>query len=71
MQRQVVDTVKAVSGVDFKVVEEPRRAGDPASIVARAEKVRQVLGWKPAHDDLTEIVAAAMTWERYLATRNR
>jgi UDP-glucose 4-epimerase len=69
--RQVVDTVKAVSGVDFKVVEEPRRPGDPASVVARADKVRQVLGWTPVHDDLNEIVAAAMTWERYLATRNR
>lgn len=69
--RQVVETVKAVSGVDFRVVEEPRRAGDPASIVAKADKVRQVLGWKPAHDDLTEIVTAAMNWERYLATRNR
>ena len=69
--RQVVDTVKGVSGVDFKVVEEPRRAGDPASIVARADKVRQVLGWQPAHDDLTEIVEAALEWERYLATRNR
>ena len=40
-------------------------------IVARAEKIRQVLGWKPAHDDLSEIVDAALTWERYLATRNR
>jgi UDP-glucose 4-epimerase len=69
--REVIQTVKAVSGVDFKVVEEPRRAGDPASIVARADKVRQVLGWKPAHDDLKEIVDAALTWERYLATRNR
>jgi UDP-glucose 4-epimerase len=69
--RQVVDTVKVVSGVDFKVVEEPRRAGDPASIVARADKVRQLLGWEPAHDDLKEIVDAAMNWERYLATRNR
>jgi len=69
--RQVVETVKAVSGVDFKVLEEPRRAGDPASIVAKADKVRQVLGWKPQHDDLTEIVDAALKWERYLATRNR
>ncbi|MGN6490017.1 MAG: UDP-glucose 4-epimerase GalE [Devosia sp.] len=69
--RQVVATVTAVSGVDFRVVEEPRRAGDPASIVARADKVRQVLGWQPAHDDLTEIVEAALNWERYLATRNR
>lgn len=69
--RDVVRTVKEVSGVDFKVIEEPRRAGDPASIVAKADKVRQVLGWKPAHDDLNEIVDAAMNWERYLATRNR
>jgi UDP-glucose 4-epimerase len=69
--RQVIDTVKTVSGVDFKVVEQPRRAGDAASVVARSDKVRQVLGWRPAHDDLTEIVGAAMDWERYLATRNR
>lgn len=69
--RDVVRTVKEVSGVEFKVIEEPRRAGDPASIVAKADKVRQVLGWKPAHDDLNEIVDAAMNWERYLATRNR
>lgn len=69
--RDVVRTVREVSGVNFKAIEEPRRAGDPASIVARADKVRQVLGWKPAHEDLTEIVAAALNWERYLATRNR
>jgi UDP-glucose 4-epimerase len=69
--RDVVRTVKQVSGVDFKVIEEPRRAGDPASIVAKADKVRQVLGWRPAHEDLTEIVDAALNWERYLATRNR
>ncbi len=69
--RDVVRAVKEVSGVDFKVIEEPRRSGDPASIVARADKVRQVLGWKPAHENLHEIVDAALNWERYLATRNR
>lgn len=69
--RQVIDTVKAVSGVDFRVDEGPRRAGDPASITATGEKVRNLLGWQPRHDDLTEIVTHALTWERYLATRNR
>ena len=43
----------------------------PYAKLEEINKVRQVLGWKPAHDDLTEIVDAALNWERYLATRNR
>jgi UDP-glucose 4-epimerase len=69
--RQVIDTVKAVSGVDFRVDEGPRRAGDPASITATGEKVRAVLGWVPKHDALREMVQTALDWERYLMTRNR
>ena len=69
--REVIDTVKAVSGVDFEVVEGPRRAGDPAAIVAKADRLRSVLGWVPEHQPLEEIVSTALTWERYLATRNR
>ncbi|MEP7240932.1 MAG: UDP-glucose 4-epimerase GalE [Devosia sp.] len=69
--RQVIDTVKAVSGVDFKVEEGPRRAGDPAAITATGARVRDVLGWTPAHDSLREMVSTALDWERYLATRNR
>ncbi|MBI4923192.1 MAG: UDP-glucose 4-epimerase GalE [Devosia nanyangense] len=69
--RQVIDTVKSMSGVDFRVVEGPRRAGDPASITATGEKVRNVLGWVPRHDDLREMVSTALDWERYLMTRNR
>ncbi|RYE07500.1 MAG: UDP-glucose 4-epimerase GalE [Hyphomicrobiales bacterium] len=69
--RQVIDTVKAVSGVDFKVDEGPRRAGDPASITATGEKIRATLGWVPKHDDLTEMVGTALDWERWLMTRNR
>ena len=69
--RQVIDTVKKVSGVDFAVKEAPRRAGDPPAIVAGAQKVRALLGWQPAHDDLDEIVTSAYAWEQYLLTRNR
>ena len=69
--RQVVDMVKAVSGVDFRVDEGPRRAGDPASITATGEKVRQQLGWVPQHADLHEMVETALDWERYLMRRNR
>src|SRR5215217_8856977 len=68
--RQVVEMVREVSGVNFRVDEGPRRAGDPASITATGEKVRALLGWVPAHDDLTEMVTHAYEWERYLATRN-
>ncbi|MDR3473069.1 MAG: UDP-glucose 4-epimerase GalE [Devosia sp.] len=68
--RQVVDMVHKVSGVDFSVKEAPRRAGDPPAIVAGADKVRSLLGWQPAHDDLEEIVASAYAWEQYLRTRN-
>jgi len=69
--RQVVDMVKSVSGVDFLAEEGPRRPGDPDSITATGQKVRQLLGWVPQHDDLHEIVASAYEWERHLITRNR
>jgi UDP-glucose 4-epimerase len=69
--RQVVDMVKSVSGVDFRVDEGPRRAGDPASITATGEAIRKQLGWVPAHADLHEMVQTALDWERYLITRNR
>lgn len=68
--REVVDTVKSVSGVDFKAIETDRRAGDPAAVVAGADRIRKVLGWEPAHADLKEIVGAAYGWEKYLLTRN-
>lgn len=69
--REVIRTVREVTGVDFMAEEGPRRAGDPAAIVAKADKVRAVLGWVPKHDALPGIVADAVRWERYLATRNR
>lgn len=45
-------------------------AGDPAAIVARADKIRTLLGWTPRHDDLPGIVAQALAWERHLKARN-
>ena len=69
--REVVETVRKVSGVDLRADEAPRRLGDPASITATGEKVRKLLGWVPAHDDLNEIVETAYAWERHLITRNR
>ena len=67
--KEVVDVVKRVSGVDFKIVMSPRRAGDPAALVARAEKAKTVLGWRPARDNLDDIVHQALDWERRLQNR--
>ena len=69
--REVVDVVKEVSGVDFEVREVARRAGDPPAIVAGAKRIREQLDWQPRHNDLSEIVRAALDWEKYLRTRNR
>ena len=68
--RQVVDVVKKVSGVDFPVTMAERRAGDPGSLIARADRIRAELGWTPEHDDLEEIVGQALAWEDKLRTRN-
>ncbi len=61
--RDVVAAVKRVSGVDFEVVEAPRRAGDPAALVADSSRLRERLDWEPRHDDLDHIVATALAWE--------
>jgi UDP-glucose 4-epimerase len=65
----VIDAVKRVSGVDFKVDIAPRRPGDPAQIVAHSERVRSELGWQPRYDDLSTIVRDALDWERELTKR--
>jgi UDP-glucose 4-epimerase len=67
--REVVDVVKRVSGVDFPVVVSGRRAGDPAAIVAKADRVKNALGWKPTRDNLDEIARQALDWERRLHNR--
>ena len=68
---EVIDTVKRVSGVDFKVEFAGRRAGDPAKIVAGSDRIRSALAWRPQFDDLQTIVGHALAWERKLGTRNR
>ena len=67
--REVVDVVKQVTGVDFEVRLGRRRAGDPAMLVAGADRIRSLLGWTPRHDDLKEIVRQAYAWERGLPGR--
>ncbi len=63
---EVLDTVKRVSGVDFKVTMTTRRPGDPICIVAATDFIRQTLDWQPQFDDLSTVVAHALRWERAL-----
>jgi UDP-glucose 4-epimerase len=64
---EVIDSVKQVSGVDFKVEFAGRRAGDPARIVAASDRARALLHWQPHFDDLRTIVTHALAWERKLS----
>jgi UDP-glucose 4-epimerase len=66
----VIRAVERVNGAKLPVRYGPRRAGDPAAIVAGARRVREVLGWQPRHDNLDFIVETALNWERKLAQRN-
>jgi len=63
---EVIRTVKEVSGVDFDVQISDRRPGDPASLIAGAQRVRDLLGWKPQYDNVETIVRHALDWERKL-----
>ncbi|HLW25537.1 MAG TPA: UDP-glucose 4-epimerase GalE [Steroidobacteraceae bacterium] len=62
--REVLAMVEKVGGRRLKVREEPRRPGDPAVLVARAERIRRELGWTPRYDDLEAIVSTSLAWER-------
>jgi UDP-glucose 4-epimerase len=65
--REVLEVVKKVSGADFTVLEAERRPGDPASLVAKADKIRTLTGWQPRYNNLETIVADAWRWESKLA----
>jgi len=61
--KQVVDMVKQVTGRDFTVNYDARRAGDPASLVADSSHAKRELGWQPKYADLESIVEHAWNWE--------
>jgi UDP-glucose 4-epimerase len=67
--REVLKVVKEVSGAEFTILEAERRPGDPASLVAKADRIRQLTGWQPRFDCLKTIVSDAWRWESKLAGR--
>jgi len=68
--REVLAAVEQANGEKLNITEEPRRAGDPPELIAVANRVRDVLGWTPQHDDLETIVRTALEWERKIAAQD-
>ena len=60
--KEVIETAKKVTGLEINAKIAPRRAGDPARLIASSDKAREVLGWNPQHADLEEIIASAWKW---------
>lgn len=69
--REVLAAVGSAHGSPVPFVEEPRRAGDPPSLVAVADRIRTTLGWQPRHDDLGFIARTSLAWERKLPAGGR
>lgn len=65
--REVLEAVERAADRPLEIREEARRPGDPPVVVARAERIRRVLGWQPRFDDLDTIVATSLAWERQCA----
>ena len=64
--QEVIDTMKKVSGVDFKVEKEKRRAGDPAILISNNNKIKNKMEWQPKYDNLEIICSTAFEWEKKL-----
>ena len=62
--RQVVDLARKVTGHPIPAREMPRRAGDPAVLVASSDKIRRLLGWNPRYPDVESIIASAWEWHK-------
>jgi UDP-glucose 4-epimerase len=62
--REVIDTAQNVTGKEIKVTETDRRQGDPPILVGSSQRARELLGWKPKYDDLSQIISTAWRWHK-------
>lgn len=67
----VIRAVERVAGHTLPIETGPRRAGDPPALIADADKIRRLLGWEPAYDNLDFIVRTALAWEEGLMGENK
>lgn len=61
---EVIETAREITGADIPAVIGPRRAGDPARLVASSDRIRKELGWQPRYPDLRQIIESAWLWHR-------
>lgn len=62
--KEVIDTARKVTAHPIPAKITPRRAGDPAQLIASSEKAKEILGWKPEHNSLEEIISTAWNWHK-------
>lgn len=62
--KEVIEAARRVTGHPIPAVVAPRRGGDPAKLIASSAKAKEVLGWKPEHADLEEIIETAWNWHK-------
>ncbi|MEM9172965.1 MAG: UDP-glucose 4-epimerase GalE [Pseudomonadota bacterium] len=65
--RELLSAVEQANGAALNITEAPRRDGDPPTLVAKADRIREVLGWTPAYDSLDAIVSSSLAWEKRIA----
>ncbi len=61
---EILEAAKKVTGIDIPYTIGARRGGDPDSLVADSSKARKVLGWKPKHEDVDDVIATAWNWHK-------
>ena len=62
--KEVIDTARKVTSHPIPAKITPRRAGDPAQLIASSEKAKEILGWTPEHNSLEEIISTAWNWHK-------
>jgi UDP-glucose 4-epimerase len=69
--REVISTASRVTGRNIPAIESPRRPGDPPTLIASSEKIRQELGWSPRYPHLEDILDSAWRWHSTQSTAHR
>jgi len=64
--REILNAVKKVSGVQFKIIETERRAGDPPALISNPQRIKKLFAWQPTLQDIHLICETAYKWEKRL-----